>query len=155
VQGVGAEHRVVVAARQPVVDVELQRRRRVGQPRLVEPQPDAGQVRRDVGALPDEVRQRRREMNRVLAGAAADLEHAAPVGEALVQQCEDRLAVAFAGRREGLFHRRRCVACGRTVPAQSDDATSLKCSTCGGPAKNGPTMARHCAKAADSRKSTV
>ena len=34
-------------------------------------------------------------------------------------------------------------------------ASRLKCSTAGGAAKNGPTMARHSAKAGDWRKPTV
>jgi hypothetical protein len=38
----------------------------------------------------------------VLSGAAADLEHAAAVGEAAAQRRQDRLAVALAGGGEGL-----------------------------------------------------
>jgi hypothetical protein len=66
-------------------------------------------VRRDIGALPDEVRQRRREVDRVLAGAAADFQHASAIGEALAQHREDRFAIALAGRREGLVHGHRCI----------------------------------------------
>jgi hypothetical protein len=39
--------------------------------------------------------------------------------------------------------------------AQSDFATSSKCSTFGGSAKNGPTIARQFANAGEPRKSTV
>jgi hypothetical protein len=38
---------------------------------------------------------------------------------------------------------------------QSLFTTSVKCSTTGGCAKNGPTMARHCANSGLSRKPTV
>jgi hypothetical protein len=56
------------------------------------------------GALPGQVRQRGGEVDRVLAGAAADLQHARPVGEAFAQHREDRLAVAIAGGSVGLLH---------------------------------------------------
>jgi hypothetical protein len=58
---------------------------------------DAVVVLGQVGGLPAQVRQRPGEVHGVLAGAAADLEDVAAVGEVLAQDGEDGVAVAVAG----------------------------------------------------------
>ena len=55
------------------------------------------ELRGQVAALPAQPRHRRGEVHRVLAGAAADLQHLARVREVLAQHRQDRLAVALAG----------------------------------------------------------
>jgi hypothetical protein len=65
----------------------------------------SGMVLDHVRALPDQVRQVRGEVHRVLAGAAADLEDAAAVREHGAQHRQDRVAVALRTGREGLVHR--------------------------------------------------
>ncbi len=53
-------------------------------------------------------------MHRMLAGAAADFEHARAVGKVRAQHGEDRIAVALAGGREGFFvHRASVPDCAR------------------------------------------
>jgi hypothetical protein len=54
---------------------------------------------RELGGLPDQPGHLDREMNRMLAGAAADLEHVLAARECLAQDLEDRSLVAFAGVR--------------------------------------------------------
>src|SRR6185312_13804238 len=93
VQRVGAEHRVEWSVRPAATDVELQRGRRVRQCRLVQPRTDAGKVFRTIRTLPGQLRQGGGKVHSVLAGAAADLQHAPAVGEVFAQYLEDRFAV--------------------------------------------------------------
>ena len=51
----------------------------------------------DLGRLPHDAGHRGREVHRVLAGTAADLEHMRAVGELPAQDLEDRALVAVAG----------------------------------------------------------
>jgi hypothetical protein len=104
VYGVGVEDGVDRADRPVgVIDVEGDGRQDVGESGLVEPGLDAGVVDRQFAGAPGEVRQRRAEMDGVLAGAAGDLQDLAAVGEGVAQHGEDRLAVLFAGFGKG-FH---------------------------------------------------
>jgi hypothetical protein len=64
---------------------------------------DTGVVDRQFAGAPGQVRQRRAEMDGVLAGAAGDLQDLAAVGESFMQYGEDRLAVLLAGFSKG-FH---------------------------------------------------
>jgi hypothetical protein len=57
-------------------------------------------VFREIGRLPRQVRKIAREVHRVLTRAAADLEHPATFADRVDQDLEDRILVAFRGRRE-------------------------------------------------------
>ena len=61
-------------------------------------------MQRQVARLPAQVRQRGAEIHRVLAGSAADFQHAAAVAEHLAQHGEDGLAVLLAGFGAGFVH---------------------------------------------------
>ena len=51
------------------------------------------------------MRQAGGEEDRMLAGAAADLQHRAAVVEMVAEHFENRLAIFLAGRGVGLFHK--------------------------------------------------
>jgi hypothetical protein len=81
VQRVGRECGVERSGRPRTADVERERLRQIGEPRFFEPEADSRQIRLEIGGLPQKLRQRGGEVHRVLPGAAADLEHTAPIGE--------------------------------------------------------------------------
>src|SRR5262245_27215254 len=120
--GVGRKYGVGIDRRPGLVNVELDRRYSVADPRS-----DPFEVFGYIARLPHEVRQLVREVGRVLSGARSDLQHAAPVGENPSQDGEDRLAVALAGFGIG-FHRARwsfMVATGpRSAPRPKVDQAS-------------------------------
>ena len=107
VQRVGGEdavHLAHVPGRRRHVDRDrgAQVRRALVEDALAQGRHRVGQFRR----LPDEARHREREVDRVLAGAAADLEHVRAAGERLLEDLEDRSLVAFAGfgvRKHGRY----------------------------------------------------
>ena len=103
-QAVGGEDRVEPVLGPRPVDIEFDRGRRVRQRCLVPPRRNARQVVRTVAALPCQPRHRGGEMHRVLAGAAADLQHAARGAQVALQHFQDRPLVALARRREGFGH---------------------------------------------------
>ena len=62
-----------------------------------------------------QVRQGLGEMHGMLAGAAADLQHRAAVGEMQAQYGEDGIPVAFAGRGVGFVNGKVRVDAGRAM----------------------------------------
>lgn len=106
-QGVGGEDGIEATIGPGVgaLDVEFERRQHVGQGRRRDPGANAGMMFRQVAGLPLQVWHRRREVDGVLAGTAADLEHVPALGEALAQHGEDRIAVAAGGGRVGQVDR--------------------------------------------------
>lgn len=101
VAGIRGERGVDIELREGPTDVEGDRRR------IGDPLADIRQVVRDVARLPDELRQIRREVRGVLAGAGADLENFRPVGEDALQNRKDRLAIPLGGLGERLQAARR------------------------------------------------
>lgn len=84
-QGLGAEYRVKRSGWPGLNDIKVhiknQWRRGVWQSGLVKPLRNARQMRGDVRSLPGQSGQGGSKVNRMLAGAAADLPHVANVGE--------------------------------------------------------------------------
>jgi hypothetical protein len=74
VGGVGAEHGIEAFVGPGARDVEHAHGRQIGQGGIVQPGPDSGEIVRAVAGLPDQMGQGGGEEDRVLTGAASDLE---------------------------------------------------------------------------------
>lgn len=65
---------------------------------------DAGVVLGQIAGLPHQVRQARRKVHAVLAGAATDFQHVGAAGQGVLQHGQDRGLVVGAGGGEDLAH---------------------------------------------------
>ena len=81
----------------PATDIERDRSRDVRQRGLIEPGPDTGMILGQVARMPGEMRHHRCKMDSMLAGTAANLEHAAPAPEKRFDDGEDGIPVLITG----------------------------------------------------------
>ena len=99
-QGVCGEHRIDGAGGpNGLTNVQDRRRAQIGASFHAHAGGQVRQIAQLFSGMPGKVRQVACEMHRMLARAAADLEHLGPLGKAYAQHRENRLLVAFAGIR--------------------------------------------------------
>jgi hypothetical protein len=103
VGGIGAEDGVAGLLGPGAEDIEVDGWTGVGQSGLVEPGADAGVVLRPFAGLPGEMGHGGGEVNRMLAGAATDLQDMNGVAEEALQDCQDWGFVLVAGLGVGFL----------------------------------------------------
>ena len=101
VERVGRENSIAADSRPVAKDIELQRLRQIQQGMRRAPGADGAEFTGVFARLPAEPGHGARKMHRMLAGATADLEHLTRCREAVLQNSEDHILVAFAGLGAG------------------------------------------------------